>query len=673
MPEPLPPPDTARENRRGRDAGPEATREHISAPPSALTPVPVALPDAPGDTPGAAPGEPRAVGSAGRNLLFGEIARGGMGAVLRGRDPALGRELAVKVLLEEHRNNAELVGRFLEEAQIAGQLQHPGVVPVYELGRFDDNRPFFTMKLVKGQTLALLLEQRADPRDNLPRFLTIFEQLCQTVAYAHARRVIHRDLKPSNVMVGSFGEVQVMDWGLAKVLSPGGTPAEATRPAPEVTNIRTVPAASTAEGQRAGTLFGLGTFGYMPPEQALGEADQIDERADVFALGAILCVILSGQRPYVGTADEVRRQTSRGDLAAAYARLDASGMDPELVCLAKSCLAARREDRPGDAGKVAAAVTVHLAGVAERLRVAELARAAAQARAAEEAQARVLAEQIADAERAKVRHERRARRLTVALAASLILLMLLGGSGGLWLKHQADARAAERADRAARTVQRVERALLEADAYHRQARQLTGDPTRWRSALRNARQAATEAERLAADETAPHELAGRVTALLAELAEDEKDLELVRRLEQARAAGHRIKDGRRDIPAAAVAFEQVFREYGLDFEKLSAGEAADRIGKRPIADELLLALNDWGLARFVSAGGQDPLFQWTTAVVSRADPEFLASYREVVETHEALVLSNLPPVYMAPSDDEFASRTRLQRRGLVIAYRQTGR
>src|SRR6516162_7914304 len=145
-----------------------------------------------------------------------------MGAILKGRDTDLGRDLAVKVLLEAHRDRPEMVHRFVEEAQIGGQLQHPGIVPVYELGAFADRRPYFAMKLVKGQTLARLLAERKKPSDDLPRFLGIFEQVAQTVAYAHARGVIHRDLKPSNIMVGSFGEVQVMDWGLAKVMPRGG-------------------------------------------------------------------------------------------------------------------------------------------------------------------------------------------------------------------------------------------------------------------------------------------------------------------------------------------------------------------------------------------------------------------------------------------------------------------
>src|SRR5262249_35337964 len=156
----------------------------------------------------------------------------GMGAILKGRDTDLGRDIAIKVLLETHRGRPELVQRFVEEAQIAGQLQHPGIVPVYELGQFPDRRPFFTMKLIKGRTLAALLAERGSPGADTPspsermRWLKVFEQVCQTVAYAHAHGVLHRDLKPANVMVGNFGEVQVMDWGLAKVLPQGGVADE---------------------------------------------------------------------------------------------------------------------------------------------------------------------------------------------------------------------------------------------------------------------------------------------------------------------------------------------------------------------------------------------------------------------------------------------------------------
>jgi tRNA A-37 threonylcarbamoyl transferase component Bud32 len=161
-------------------------------------------------------------GSDTRYQLHGEISRGGMGAILKGRDPDLGRELAIKVLLDEHKDKPEAIHRFVEEAQIGGQLQHPGIAPVYELGQFADKRPFFAMKLVKGETLLKLLADRADASADRGKFLAMFAKVCDTMAYAHSRGVIHRDLKPANIMVGAFGEVQVVDWGLAKVLTAGG-------------------------------------------------------------------------------------------------------------------------------------------------------------------------------------------------------------------------------------------------------------------------------------------------------------------------------------------------------------------------------------------------------------------------------------------------------------------
>src|SRR5262249_47328806 len=238
----------------------------------------------------------------GRFRLLGEIARGGMGAILKGFDADLGRDLALKVLLEQHSGNVDFVRRFVEEAQIGGQLQHPGIVPVYELGTFPDRRPYFAMKLVKGRTLAALLSERKDPRDDLPRFLGIFEQVAQTVAYAHARGVIHRDLKPSNVMVGSFGEVQVMDWGLAKVLPGGGVAGEPGNVSPpaEESVIRTVRSGSALDQSQAGSV--LGTPAYMAPEQAVGAVGRVDRRADVFGLGSILCEVLTGQPAYTGAS-----------------------------------------------------------------------------------------------------------------------------------------------------------------------------------------------------------------------------------------------------------------------------------------------------------------------------------------------------------------------------------
>jgi hypothetical protein len=358
---------------------------------------------APATAPGSMLGE--------RYEILGEIARGGMGAVLKGRDLDLGRELAFKVLLEQFQNDLEVVRRFLEEAQIGGQLQHPGIVPVHELGQFPDGRPYFTMKLVEGRTLANLLKERADPAQDLPRFLKVFEQVCQTMAYAHSRGVIHRDLKPSNIMVGAFGEVQVMDWGLAKVLDQPGSGRQSVGGAAAV---RTVRSDDTDGRTQAGAV--MGTPAYMPPEQARGEIDQLDERCDVFALGAMLCEILTGQPPYRGkNFTETYKLAVAGELTGVYACLGSCGADAPLVVLACSCLSAERDQRPRNAGEVAEAVTRYLASVQERLKNAEVERATAQAKAAE---------------------EQKRRRLRTALVGSGVGLLLLAVGAWVWIAQE---------------------------------------------------------------------------------------------------------------------------------------------------------------------------------------------------------------------------------------------
>jgi serine/threonine protein kinase len=367
--------------------------------------------------------------------FLGEIARGGMGAVIKGRDTDLGRDLAVKVLLERHRDNPTLIRRFIEEAQIGGQLQHPGIVPVYELGCFDDRRPFFTMKLVKGHTLAALLAARPETAADRPRFLGIFEAVCQTVAYAHARGVIHRDLKPGNVMVGSFGEVQVVDWGLAKVLRSESVIDKDTPEAERETILQTARSGSETHASRAGSV--LGTPEYMPPEQARGEIDAVDERADVFALGGILCEILTGHPPCSGrTPVEIHRKSTNGDMALAFERLAACGADVELVQVARRCLAPDARERPRDAGDLARAMTAYMAGVQDRLRAAELARAEAQARTIEE----------------------RKRRTTQLRMAAAILLVLAAGIGGVayqWNRAEASRKKAQaRFDLAREAIER---------------------------------------------------------------------------------------------------------------------------------------------------------------------------------------------------------------------------
>jgi len=345
-----------------------------------------------------APGEPCSTPAVpdriGNFEIVGVVGRGGMGKILKGRDLVFGRDVAVKVLLEEHKGKADMVERFLEEARIHGQLQHPGVAPIHELGWCNDGRPYFAMKLVKGRTLSQLLAERDKEKagpTGLPHFLKIFEQICQAIAYAHARSVIHRDLKPSNIMVGAFGELQVMDWGLAKVLPPRRDTTDdplASRGPQDHSVIRTARGeAGTTEGvtgtqTRAGTV--LGTPAYMSPEQARGDVDLVDQRADVFGLGAILCEILTGLPPYPVTRGDVPCKSERAQLEDAYAKILACEADIELRGLATRCLSAEPHDRPADAGKVADEVTAYQESVARRLREAELQRVASVAKEEEE-------------------------------------------------------------------------------------------------------------------------------------------------------------------------------------------------------------------------------------------------------------------------------------------------
>jgi serine/threonine-protein kinase len=495
-----------------------------------------------------------------RLRLLGEIARGGMGAILKGRDEDIGRDLAVKVLLEKHRDRPELIRRFIEEAQIGGQLQHPGVVPIYELGAFTDRRPYFTMKLVKGRTLADLLAARPDPTHDQPRALGIFLQVCQTVAYAHARGVIHRDLKPSNVMVGGFGEVQVMDWGLAKVLPKGGIADDETAGglAEHETVIATARGRSDAELSQVGSV--LGTPAYMAPEQARGEIDRVDERADVFALGSMLCEVLTGRPAFLGrSAGEIHRKAARGELADAFARLDACGAHPELLALARVCLASEREDRPRDAGGVASSLSSYLAGVQERLRQAELARAQADARAEE---------------------ERKRRKLALALAAAVVALMAVGGTGATIYLQQRQAQAA-----------RLAVALRDVELLRQQAQSdPEGDPTKWRAAV-----AATER---AADLLGPL-IDARSRRRVRDLQEEvrqaaeaaEADAKLLRAVVDIRSAEADDPDG----SISDADYARAFRNAGLDVDTLGPDAAGAKIRTRPpgVALAVAAALDDW--------------------------------------------------------------------------------
>jgi serine/threonine protein kinase/tetratricopeptide (TPR) repeat protein len=575
--------------------------------------------------------------------ILGELGHGGMGLVLRGRDIDLDRDVAVKVLREQHAGRPELARRFLEEAKISGQLQHPGVVPVYALGTLGDRSPYFAMKLVRGQTLARLLDDRKAVGDDRPRFLGIFAQVCQTLAYAHARGVLHRDLKPANVMVGTFGEVQVMDWGLAKVLPQGTEDAGADGPGPTqregqdaVRRIRRTcpPEAASPDAADACTQEGdvLGTPAYMAPEQARSDLRRVDERADVFGLGAILCKILTGRPPFTGNTAEAHDKARAARLEDAHARLDSCGADPELVTLAQRCLAAEPEQRPRHAGEVAAAVTAYQDAVAERLRRAEVAGAEARARAEEERKTRAEAE-------ARLAAERHARRVTVGLAAALVLGTAGLGVGGLWVQRQQAERLAEQVRRATETERTCQAAVQEAETHAGQARGLHDDPGRWQVALTAALAAGQRAEEALRAGVSTEEQWAQVRAVRARLEQQERDRQFAAELETIRLRKAEIRDGKFHILGAAPQYAAAFAGHGLDVATAEPAELAGRLREHPLRQQLLAALREW--AHLSAPAGER---QRLEAVLAAAEPtltDFERQWRAASRARDRAALERL--------------------------------
>lgn len=295
--------------------------------------------------------------------LQDNFAKGGLGKIWRAKDSRLQRDVAFKELLPHALENRAYFERFLEEAQITGQLEHPGIVPIYDLGWQANGTPYYSMKLVRGVTYLKEIQEyhkrpAHDPERNLAfvRLLRQFIDICNAVGFAHARGVIHRDLKPHNVMVGSFGETLVLDWGLAKIIGskerhvsggPEGTDdtlsgtvslgnATGARPS-VVTNVRS---------QASETVMGsvMGTPAYMPPEQAKGMVDALDARADIYSLGAILYEILCGKQAIVrGKVVEMLKRVIEGEIARPTEVL--ATVPKPLEAIALKALALAPEDR----------------------------------------------------------------------------------------------------------------------------------------------------------------------------------------------------------------------------------------------------------------------------------------------------------------------------------------
>lgn len=287
-----------------------------------------------------------------------EIARGGAAVVWRVRDRNLQRQSAIKYLMDSQ-DNREMRSRLRREARICAKLVHPGIVPIHELSNFEDGRPFVCMKLIEGKTLLQLLN--SSPSVSIERLIEVFTNACQAMAYAHDQNVIHRDLSPSNIMVGLFGEVQIMDWGLAKDLANTAFDAEEDY----LPNHDRVPAyrnklqsaeSSTMRIQGEQTLVGsvFGTIAYLSPEQACGNTDQIDKRSDVFSLGAILCRLLTGSPPYEDVdAAKLLKLAQDAELVPAVLRL-CKNKYRDLSRLAIRCMSVDPNSRPKDASAIVA-------------------------------------------------------------------------------------------------------------------------------------------------------------------------------------------------------------------------------------------------------------------------------------------------------------------------------
>ena len=545
-----------------------------------------------------------------RYELLDELARGGMGVVYRARDRVLNRVVGLKTLISPEAPESA-VQRFRAEAHITGQLQHPNIPPVHDLGTLPDGRPFLAMKLIKGDTLDVLLKARPDPAHDRGRFVAVFEHIAQGVAYAHAHNVIHRDLKPLNVMVGAFGEVQVMDWGLAKVLG-APQPSERTdadAPAPTLVSAPT----DDSDRTRAGSV--MGTPAYMPREQAIGAIDQLDARSDVFSLGGILCTILTGKPPYVGdTAETTRQLAAVAKLDDAFARLNACGAEPELVALCKQCLSPEQADRPANAGAVARAVAEFRAEAERRARQTEL-------------------------DRVRFAEQRKRLRVQLALAGALVLLLAAGGAFAWWSGERKAAEAKLEGERDAEARNKADQANKGIDTNLKLSADL-----RKQYKFKQAEAALAQAAELAKS-GAPDRAA--------EVQQWQRELAFVVKLDDIRYRKWRwiSESGRKgdfNTKIASPEYRAAFADFGLDPATLEPVELAARVSGSGARAELVAALDDWALfepdaalgARLLEAcRGADP-GPWLDRL---RDPKVRSDKAAVAHLAADVDVSHVPP------------------------------
>lgn len=321
----------------------EASREDVYGAATVVTPTEAG--PAGDDTvrpqgrPGPGPGNTRS-----RYVVTSKVGSGGMGAILNAFDTSIQREVAMKVITSELESSRKFIDRFIKEARVQGRLEHPNICPIHELGVDEKEHVYFTMKMVQGASLSSMIRSSGDGAEapdahRRTELLNVFLKICDALSFAHSRGIIHRDIKPDNIMVGDFGEVYVMDWGLAKII--GETESESRQAGLFI-------ARRIGKEHDMKTMAGsvVGTPAYMPPEQARGEVDTMDQRSDIYSLGALLYELLTRQVAFTGKSPwDVLSRISREMPPLPSQQCVAGTVPPELDSIVMKCLEKKKEDR----------------------------------------------------------------------------------------------------------------------------------------------------------------------------------------------------------------------------------------------------------------------------------------------------------------------------------------
>jgi serine/threonine protein kinase/Flp pilus assembly protein TadD len=464
-----------------------------------------------------------------RYELIETIGQGGIGTVWRARDRDLDRDVAIKVLRREFEISPSAIERFIAEARIAGQLQHAGIPPIYEVGCFPDDRVYVVMKLIHGRTLSSLLRSQLLNDERRQEYLQYFESLCQTIAFAHSHGVIHFDLKPNNIMIGEFSEVHVMDWGLSRSKTQAGGPIEN---ASTSSLLQSHPTPHDAAG----------TPGYMAPDLLVGASGEPDERADVFSLGVIFFELMTGTLPSPVRSFE------------AFDRV----VDAEpLRRLVRDCLALDRSKRPVNAVELARVLTDYQHHLQTQMRERELAHRT---------------------ERVRSEERRHRRRMGFAFASLAALAIVGAASFRLWQLN-------ERRQHDRYLQAQVKRYLDDADGNLRNGQRQLADVS-----IRKAEGLATETPESVQRNVRDRLNDVRMLEVLESIRFRQARMpELPYPKEYSRISQAGLAFDRN----APFYYANAFREYGIDLEKLSEDEATAQIREKPIRDMLVRALDEW--------------------------------------------------------------------------------